>query len=170
VSRGSGRRPTSKWATARTTADGWYTAYTHDGDEKLTILAFGNMGGYSLGDLENRLFLIAVGWPPQRAAVSSDVLDRYTGRYTWWDGYRNRKVTAIVERGADDTLVFTSDRYASQRLRNARVRITLAPMSDDTFFATGDQLWSGTVVAFEHGDALVLANRHFGWHDRYRRA
>jgi CubicO group peptidase (beta-lactamase class C family) len=156
------------------TADGWYTAFTHYPADRLTILVFNNMGGFSLGDVVDRVFLIAIGWPPPRVQVDAALLDRYAGRYTWYDGYRKRRVTVTLSRGPQGTLSFSSDRFAGTvvgRVRRGAWRMTLVPMDDATFFSR--QL--GWVVTFEVGaargdDSFVLAHREYGHPDRYRRA
>lgn len=53
----------------RGTSDGWYTAFARDPRQRLTILAFSNMGGYSLSDIVHGIALIVSGWPPPRVAA-----------------------------------------------------------------------------------------------------
>lgn len=153
----------------RGTSDGWYTAFTHYPDDHLTVLVFNNMGGFFLGDLETRIFLLAVGWPPPRVEVDPALLDRYAGRYTWFDGYRNRRVTVTLTRGPNGTLSFSSDRYEGtviNGIRRGAWKMTLAPANQTTFF----DLRSAFLVSFENDDTFVLRDRQSTRGDRYVRS
>jgi CubicO group peptidase (beta-lactamase class C family) len=164
----------------RGTSDGWYTALARDGEEKLTIVAFSNMGGYSLSDVVHRIGLIAAGWPPARAPVEPTVLARAAGEYVRWDSSKRRRVTTSVRTRPDGTLELSSDEpshpgSSNSALRNARWRWVLAPTADGAFFATGEELWWGIRVHLEpgtapNGDVLVVRFVSFGSQRRYRRS
>jgi CubicO group peptidase (beta-lactamase class C family) len=153
----------------RGTSDGWYAAFTHYPEDHLTVLAFNNMGGFFLGDLETRIFLLAVGWPPPRVRLEPGVLDRYAGRYTWFDGYRNRRVTVTLSRGPDGTLSFSSDRFAGVVVNGHRRGVwtmTLEPAGETTFFDAR----SAFLVTFQGDDTFVLRARQSAAGDRYVRS
>jgi CubicO group peptidase (beta-lactamase class C family) len=164
----------------RGTSDGWYTALVRDGEEKLTIVAFSNMGGYSLSDVVHRMRLIAAGWPPPRVPAEPTVLARAAGEYFRWDSSKRRRVTTFVRTTPDGTLELSSDEPAhpgsrNSALRNARWRWVLAPTADGAFYATGEALWWGIRVHLEPGaapsdDVLVLRFVSFGPQRRYRRS
>jgi hypothetical protein len=164
----------------RGTSDGWYTALLRDGEEKLTIVAFSNMGGFSLSDVVHRIRLIAAGWPPVRAPAEPTVLARAAGDYFRWDSSKRRRVTTSVRTRPDGTLELRSDEpshpgSSNSALRNARWRWVLAPTVDGAFYATGEELWWGIRVHFEPGtapsdDVLVVRFVSFGPERRYRRS
>jgi Beta-lactamase len=164
----------------RGTSDGWYTALARDGEEKLTIVTFSNMGGYSLSDVVHRIGLIAAGWPPARALSSPTVLARATGDYFRWDSSKRRTVTTSVRTRPDGTLELSSDEPShpgsgNSALRNARWRWVVAPTADGAFFATGEELWWGIRVHLEprtapNGDSRVVRFVSFGSERRYRRS
>jgi CubicO group peptidase (beta-lactamase class C family) len=164
----------------RGTSDGWYTALTRDGERKLTIVAFSNMGGFSLSDVVHRIGLIAAGWPPARVPAEPAVLARAAGEYFRWDSSKRRRVTTSLRARPDGTLELGSDEPAhpgssNSALRNARWRWVLAPTSDGAFYATGDELWWGIQVHLEpgtapSGDVLVVRFVTFGGERRYRRS
>jgi CubicO group peptidase (beta-lactamase class C family) len=164
----------------RGTSDGWYTALVRDAEEKLTIVAFSNMGGFSLSDVVHRIRLIAAGWPPARAPAEPTVLARAAGEYFRWDSSKRRRVTTSVRTRPDGTLELSSDEPAhpgssNSALRNARWRWVLAPTADGAFYATGEELWWGIRVHFEPGtapndDVLVVSFVSFGPQRRYRRS
>jgi CubicO group peptidase (beta-lactamase class C family) len=121
------------------TADGWYTGYTHRDEDGVTILAFSNMGGFLLGDLESRLFFTAIEWPPRAVDVDRATLARYVGRYTWRDPYYRRTVTIQITSTARG-LSFWWDRFPPRRY-GSRVlgrpwQGRLTPTSETSFFAT----------------------------------
>jgi CubicO group peptidase (beta-lactamase class C family) len=160
------------------TADGWYTAYTHRDEDGVTILAFSNMGGYSLGDLESRLFFAAIDWPPQAVDVDSAILQRYLGRYTWRDPYYRRTVTIRIS-ATDRGLQFWWDRFPPRRLGfpNRPWQGLLTPTSETTFYATfrsaGFEML-GWTFAFEvdsdgRTQAVVVSNKEGPRPVRYRR-
>jgi CubicO group peptidase (beta-lactamase class C family) len=153
----------------RGTSDGWYTAFTHYPGDRLTLLVFNNMGGFFLGDLETRIFLLAVGWPPPRVELDPALVDRYSGRFTWFDGYRNRRVTVTLTSGPNGTLSLSSDRYEGtviNGIRRGAWKMTLAPANETTFFDAR----SAFLVSFENDDTFVLRNRQSTRGDRYVRS
>jgi CubicO group peptidase (beta-lactamase class C family) len=164
----------------RGTSDGWYTALVREGEEKLTIVAFSNMGGYSLSDVVHRISLIAAGWPPPRVPAEPTVLVRAAGEYFRLDSSKKRRVVTSVRARPDGTLELRSDEPAhpgsrNSALRNARWRWVLAPTGDGAFYATGEELWWGIRVHLEPGtapndDVLVVKFVSFGAERRYRRS
>jgi CubicO group peptidase (beta-lactamase class C family) len=161
------------------TADGWYTADTHRGDDDVLILAFSNMGGGRLPDLEAGLFFAAIEWPPPRITLDADTLARYVGRYTWRDGYFKRLVTIVVTRGTDGLLRIHWNRWPP-RLHGVRTRsfeALIAPYTERKFFIArwlAGGSGPGWTFEFELGaerraEAVVAGNKVLMTATRYRR-
>jgi hypothetical protein len=151
------------------TADGWYTAYTYRRDDGVTILAFSNLGGIFLGDLEARLFFAAIGWPPRRVTPGASTLARYPGVYSRWDSYYKRRASLTVENEPDGLLHIRWDRFPP-RLHGLRIRpheALIAPFSDTDFFelrgVNGSSVEVGTTYRFDPGEgpaeAVVIENK-----------
>jgi CubicO group peptidase (beta-lactamase class C family) len=161
------------------TADGWYAADTHRGDDDVLILAFSNIGRGTLPDLESALFFAASDWPPLRIRLDADTLRRYLGRYTWRDSYFNRLVTITVTPATDGLLRIHWNRWPP-RLHGFRTRpleALIAPVSETEFFLAK---WlrggsgPGWTFAFEVAPegrvaAVVAGNKVWMRPVRYRR-
>ena len=161
------------------TADGWYAADTHRGDDDVLILAFSNIGRGTLPDLESALFFAAIDWPPLRIRLDADTLRRYVGRYTWRDSYFKRLVTITVTPAADGLLRIHWNRWPP-RLHGFRTRpleALIAPVSETEFFLAK---WlrggsgPGWTFAFEVAPggrvaAVVAGNKVWMRPVRYRR-
>jgi CubicO group peptidase (beta-lactamase class C family) len=163
------------------TADGWYTAYTHREADGVTVLAFSNMGGYLLGDLESRLFLAAIEWPPPRINVSPAISARYVGRYTRWDSYYKRLATITVAPAADGWLRIRWERFPRRHhgFRTRPHQALIAPMSETSFFEAkwlhGSYPNPGMTYSFEVNPdgtpgAIVISDKSSSRLTRYRRA
>jgi CubicO group peptidase (beta-lactamase class C family) len=163
------------------TADGWYTAYTHREPDGVTVLAFSNMGGYLLGDLESELLLAAIEWPPPRIRLSPAISARYVGRYTRWDSYYNRLATITVAPAADGLLRIRWDRFPPRRhgFRTRPHQALVAAMSETSFFEVkwlhGSYPNRGTTYSFEvnpdgRAEAIVITDKSSSREARYRRA
>jgi CubicO group peptidase (beta-lactamase class C family) len=163
------------------TADGWYTAYTHREPDGVTVLAFSNMGGYLLGDLESKLFLTAIEWPPPRIGLSQAISARYVGRYTRWDSYYNRLATITVAPAADEHLRIRWNRFPARHhgFRTRPHQALLAPVSETSFvevkWLQGSYPNRGTTYSFEispdgRADSVVIADKTSPREARYRRA
>lgn len=162
----------------RGTADGWYTAYTHRSEDGVTILAFSNLGGYSLGDLESRLFFTAIEWPPRAVPIDAAIVRGYVGRYTWRDPYYRRTVTIRITSTARG-LAFWWDRFPPRRFGPADRpwQGILTPTSEVSFYATfrssGFEMlgWTFTFEVDTSGQATAVAvdNKAFQRPMRYRR-
>jgi len=162
------------------TADGWYTAYTHRAEDGVTVIAFGNLGGYLLGDLESKLFLAAIEWPPPPVRLAPAISSRYIGRYTRWDGYYKRLATITVAAATDGWLRITWDRFP-RRLHGFRTRphqALIAPLSETSFFEAkwlhGSYPNAGMTYSFEvnadgRGEAIVISDKSSSRLTRYRR-
>jgi len=155
------------------TADGWYTEYTHRTAERLTILAFSNLGGYSLGNLERALFPATIDWPPPAIRLSDSELGHFVGRYVWYDSYRKRLETITVTRAGNGRLRLDSD-----ILGPGRHEVLIAPTSKTTFYETaglhGSLAAPGLTYTFERNAsgaviAVVTADKGSGRGARYRR-
>lgn len=164
----------------RGTSDGWYTAFTRDATDRLTILAFSNVGGDPLSDVVHTLRLKANGWPPRHAPADPAALARYAGRYSRWDASKRRRVVTRIRVRTDGNLALTSDepshpRSRNRMLRNARWQWVLVPTEDGDFYAAGPELWWGVRVKLERGtrpedDILVISFISLGPQFRYRRS
>jgi CubicO group peptidase (beta-lactamase class C family) len=163
------------------TADGWYTAYTHREADGVTVLAFSNLGGYLLGDLESKLALAAIEWPPPRIRLSPAISARYVGRYTRWDSYYNRLATITVAAAADGLLRIRWNRFPARHhgFRTRPHQALIAPMSETSFFEVkwlhGSYPNRGTTYSFEvnqegRAEAIVIADKSSPREARYRRA
>jgi CubicO group peptidase (beta-lactamase class C family) len=161
------------------TADGWYTADTHRGEDDVLILAFSNIGRGTLPDLESALFFAAIDWPPPRVRLDPDTLGRYVGRYTWRDSYFKRLVTLAVTPAADGLLRIQWDRWPP-RLHGFRTRpfqALIAPASETEFFLVkwlGGGSGPGWTFTFEVAaggrvEAVVAGNKVWMRPVRYRR-
>jgi CubicO group peptidase (beta-lactamase class C family) len=163
------------------TADGWYTAYTHRTDDGVTVLAFSNLGGHLLGDLESKLFLTAIEWPPPRISLSPAISARYVGRYTRWDSYYKRLATITVAPATNGLLRIKWERFPRRHhgLRTRPHQALIAPMSETSFFEVkwlhGSYPNRGMSYSFEvnpdgHAGAIVIADKSNPREARYRRA
>jgi CubicO group peptidase (beta-lactamase class C family) len=163
------------------TADGWYTAYTHREADGVTVLAFSNMGGYLLGDLESKLLLAAIEWPPARISLSQAISARYVGRYTRWDSYYKRLVAITVAPAADGLLRIRWNRFPALHhgFRTRPHQALVAPMSETSFFEVkwlhGSYPNRGTTYSFEvdpegRAEAVVIADKSSPREARYRLA
>lgn len=163
------------------TADGWYTAYTHRAEDGVTIIAFSNLGGLLLGDLESKLFLAAIEWPPPRIRLAPAISAQYVGRYTRWDSYYKRLATITVAPAAEGWLRIRWDRFPRRHhgFRTRPHQALIAPMSETSFFEAkslhGSYPNPGMTYSFEvnpdgRAEAIVLWDKSGSRSTRYRRA
>jgi CubicO group peptidase (beta-lactamase class C family) len=163
------------------TADGWYTAYTHRAEDGVTVLAFSNLGGHLLGDLESKLFLGAIEWPPPRISLAPATSARYVGRYTRWDTYYKRVATITVTPATDGWLRIRWDRFPRRHhgFRTRPHQALIAPLSETSFFEAkalqGSYPNPGMTYSFEvdpdgRPQAIVVSDKSRSRPTRYRRA